>query len=142
MLHLNAENEDEPYTLIDLYKLLSDDENVRKSFVEKVDSDLDEPNMKKVLERYDTVDSNDFAAVRRRIQPLAVNTDMASLADLFEGHEVDQAVDDGKIILADTKSFDTDAERKAFKRAVVSRVLLAGNNRDTDERFFVCVDDN
>jgi hypothetical protein len=147
MLYLGAKNEDESYTLVDLYKLLTDQES-RHSFAEKAKTELgDEDILQNALQKFAEIDDKDLGAARRRLQEWVISKDMQQvIAHTDSKINITKAVEDGKIIIVRTASISDETVQESVATVVIRRIWAAIQMRDSIPRqerdpFFLCVDE-
>lgn len=147
MLYLGAKSNEETYTLVDLYKLLTNQE-ARHNFAEKVEYELgNEDILQNALQKFAEIDDQDLGAARRRLQEWVISKDMQQVIAHTESKiNITKAVEDGKIIIVRTASISDQTVKKGVATVVIRRIWAAIQMRDSTPQkkrdpFFLCIDE-
>lgn len=147
MLYLGSMEQNEDYTLVDLYKLLTNQE-VRKDFAEKVENQLgNEGILQNAIEKFAEIDDSDLASARRRLQEWVIDKNIQQVVAHTESKvNITQAVQDGKIIIVRTASINDQRVKRGVATVVIRRIWTAIQMRESMEKserdpYFLCVDE-
>lgn len=147
MLYLGSIEENEDYTLVDLYKLLTNQE-LRKDFAEKVEKQLGQEDiLQNAIEKFAEIDDSDLAAARRRLQEWVIDKNIQQvIAHTNSKVNITKAVQEGKIIIVRTASINDKRVKRGVATVVIRRIWTAIKMRESikkEERdpYFLCIDE-
>lgn len=148
MLYLSAMDGGQDYTLVDLYKLLTEKE-LRIKFAEKVERKLghDEDILQNAVEKFAEIDDQDLASARRRLQEWVIDGETKQVvAHTDSSVNLTEAVQEGKIVIVRTASISDDKVKRGVATAVIRRIWTAIQMRESipeheREPYFLCMDE-
>jgi hypothetical protein len=133
---------DEPFTIFDLTRILSDEEEL-DAFTRNYGDSLDKPFLRKINQ----LDEEEFAPVMRRLSEMVTNRSLRpTLAQEQANITIPEIVEEGKLLIVDTSNVQNDTAKQLITRTMIQRIWSAvqtTSNAENKENnpFYLCMDE-